>query len=70
MPKMDKIDALLKKDCLFCGTFLIDMIDNDIERHTDFQGEEMMAMEGTNRIESELDWSYPATQDDPDWEID
>ncbi len=30
--KLDVIDSLLKKECLFCGGILIDMIDNDIER--------------------------------------
>ena len=30
LPKMDQIDQLLKKDCIFCGTLLIDMVDNDI----------------------------------------
>lgn len=30
--KLDSIDSILKKECLFCGTILIDMIDNDIER--------------------------------------
>ena len=29
--KLDNIDMLLKKECLFCGIILIDMIDNDIE---------------------------------------
>ena len=29
--KLDTIDMLLKKECLFCGMILIDMIDNDIE---------------------------------------
>ena len=29
--KLDNIDMLLKKECLFCGMILIDMIDNDIE---------------------------------------
>ena len=29
--KLDNIDMLLKKECLFCGSILIDMIDNDIE---------------------------------------
>lgn len=24
------IDSLLKQDCIFCGTILIDMIDNDL----------------------------------------
>lgn len=30
--KLDLIDGLLKKECIFCGAVLIDMIDNDIER--------------------------------------
>ena len=30
--KLDLIDSLLKRECLFCGTILIDMIDNDIAR--------------------------------------
>lgn len=30
--KLDMIDSLLKKECLFCGGVLIDMIDNDIAR--------------------------------------
>ena len=29
--KLDNIDMLLKKECLFCGSILIDMIDNHIE---------------------------------------
>ena len=29
--KLDNIDMLLKKECLFCGMILIDMIDNDID---------------------------------------
>lgn len=30
--KLDLIDQILKKECLFCGAILIDMVDNDIER--------------------------------------
>lgn len=30
--KLDFIDGQLKKECLFCGAILIDMIDNDISR--------------------------------------
>ena len=32
--KLDYIDVMLKKECLFCGAILIDMIDNDIERES------------------------------------
>ena len=28
--RLNNIDTLLKKDCVFCGTLLIDMIDNDV----------------------------------------
>lgn len=28
---LQQIDSVLKKDCLFCGSILIDMIDNDVE---------------------------------------
>lgn len=28
---LNKIDSLIKSDCIFCGPILIDMIDNDIE---------------------------------------
>ena len=36
--KLDHIDNMLKRECLFCGAVLIDMIDNDIERESkDFE---------------------------------
>ena len=32
---LNKIDDLLKKECIFCGPVLIDMIDNDIDQDDD-----------------------------------
>lgn len=29
--KLKEIDDILTRECLFCGSLLIDMIDNDIE---------------------------------------
>jgi len=29
--KLKEIDEILTRECLFCGSLLIDMIDNDIE---------------------------------------
>jgi len=28
--KLDHIDNLLRKECLFCGPILIDMVDNEV----------------------------------------
>lgn len=28
---LNKIDEILKRECIFCGPILIDMIDNDID---------------------------------------
>jgi len=38
--KFKEIDDILTRECLFCGSILIDMIDNDIEqKDEDLDGE-------------------------------
>lgn len=32
---LNQIDDLLKRECIFCGPVLIDMIDNDIDQDED-----------------------------------
>ena len=48
-PKLDQIDALLKKDCIFCGTLLLDMIDNDIKPQVEQKEIQAASMESATQ---------------------
>ena len=59
-----QIDAVLKKECLFCGSFLIDMIDNEIEGGKDSEFAEVKSKKHYGQAAQ----NQPPTEGD-DWEI-
>ena len=51
-----EIDELLTRECFFCGSILIDMIDNDIEmRNIDIEPDNEFEKEAKNQMNNEWD---------------
>lgn len=51
---LNQIDKHLTQECLFCGQFLIDMVDNDIDVEGD--NEFYAAQASMLRVDDEDDW--------------
>jgi hypothetical protein len=67
--KLDYIDTLLRKECLFCGPVLIDMVDNDVAT-VDSKMYEFGGLADPNAPEINQYGAGSAFDTDMEWEID
>ena len=51
---LNQIDEFLKRECMFCGPILIDMIDNDIEG--DSKDSEFGSKNGVSELKASSEW--------------